>query len=263
MHRFFSPPDRCSSSVFSLSESEARHASQVLRLGPGDHLEVLDGQGGLIEAEILASSRKSVEVQVVRRRTVPRSHPGVVLLQALLKGKALETVLEKSVELGVEKLVLLDTDHCVAQVPPAEAARKRSVWTQTLIEAAKQSRNPWLPELLGPMSLEQAFQQWSDYRGTRLFVASLEPGVPTLGRVLQSTATTTRFHRLAVAIGPEGDFSPSELANFRSAGAVPISLGSLILRAETAAIAAVAILADHARGLDHAPASSSTASTVP
>ena len=90
MHRFFSPPDRCSSSVFSLSESEARHASQVLRLGPGDHLEILDGQGGLIEAEILASSRKSVEVQVVRRQTVPRPHPGVVLLQALLKGKALE-----------------------------------------------------------------------------------------------------------------------------------------------------------------------------
>jgi len=123
MHRFFSPPDRCSSSVFSLSESEARHASQVLRLGPGDHLEILDGQGGLIEAEILAASRKSVEVQVVRRQTVARPNSGVVLLQALLKGKALETVLEKSVELGVEQLVLLETDHCVAQVPPAEAAR--------------------------------------------------------------------------------------------------------------------------------------------
>jgi 16S rRNA (uracil1498-N3)-methyltransferase len=186
----------------------------------------------------------------------------VVLLQALLKGKALETVLEKSVELGVEQLVLLETDHCVAQVPPAEAARKRSVWTQTLIEAAKQSRNPWLPELLGPMSLAQAFQQWSDSSAARLFVASLEPGVPTLSRVLHSTETPTLFRRLAVAIGPEGDFSPSELANFRSAGAVPISLGSLILRAETAAIAAVAILADHARGLDHAPNSSATASTT-
>jgi 16S rRNA (uracil1498-N3)-methyltransferase len=199
---------------------------------------------------------------VVRRQTVARPNSGVVLLQALLKGKALETVLEKSVELGVEQLVLLETDHCVAQVPPAEAARKRSVWTQTLIEAAKQSRNPWLPELLGPMSLAQAFQQWSDSSAARLFVASLEPGVPTLGRVLHSTETPTLFRRLAVAIGPEGDFSPSELANFRSAGAVPISLGSLILRAETAAIAAVAILADHARGLDHAPNSSATASTT-
>jgi len=263
MHRFFSPPDRCSSSVFSLSESEARHASQVLRLGPGDHLEILDGQGGLIEAEILASSRKSVEVQVVRRQTVPRPQPGVVLLQALLKGKALETVLEKSVELGVEQLVLLDTDHCVAQVPPAEAARKRSVWTQTLIEAAKQSRNPWLPELLGPLPLPLAFQQWSDSNAIRLFVASLEPGVPTLGRVLRSTRAQPPFRRLAVAVGPEGDFSPNELANFRSAGAVPISLGSLILRAETAAIAAVAILADHARGLDHSTESSGTASTTP
>lgn len=263
MHRFFSPPDRCSSSVFSLGESEARHASQVLRLGPGDHLEVLDGHGGLIEAVILTSHRKTMEVQEVRRQTRPRPRPGIVLMQALLKGKALETVLEKSVELGVEQLVLLDTERCVARVPPAEIARKRSVWTQTLIEAVKQSRNPWLPELLGPVSLAEALEPSLDSSATPVFVASLEPGVLQLGRVLQSTVTHARFQRLAVAVGPEGDFSPSELANLRSAGGIPISLGSLILRAETAAIAAVAILADHARALDHASDPTGMASTVP
>jgi 16S rRNA (uracil1498-N3)-methyltransferase len=247
MHRFFASPDRCSASVFTLCESEARHASQVLRLEPGDRVEILDGQGTLIEAEILSSGRKSVEVRVIQRLVQPRPVPGVVLLQSLLKGKALDTILEKSVELGVGQLVLLDTERCVARVPASEAARKRTVWTQTLIEAAKQSRNAWLPELLGPMSLADALAQQAAVEKTWLGVASLESGVPALGRVLQSHSGSTTCGRLAIAIGPEGDFSPRELDEFRTFGAEAVSLGPLILRAETAAIAAAAILGDHAR----------------
>jgi 16S rRNA (uracil1498-N3)-methyltransferase len=247
MHRFFASPDRCSASVFTLCESEARHASQVLRLEPGDRVEILDGQGTLIEAEILSSNRKSVEVGVIQRLIQPRPVPGVVLLQSLLKGKALDTVLEKAVELGVGQLILLDTERCVARVPASEAARKRTVWTQTLIEAGKQSRNAWLPELLGPMSLADALAQQTAADKTWLGVASLESGVPALGRVLQSHSGSTTCGRLAIAIGPEGDFSPGELDKFRACGAEPVSLGPLILRAETAAIAAAAILGDHAR----------------
>lgn len=247
MHRFFASPDRCSASVFTLCESEARHASQVLRLEPGNRVEILDGQGTLIEAEILSSGRKSVEVRVIQRLVQPRPVPGVVLLQSLLKGKALDTILEKSVELGVGQLVLLDTERCVARVPASEAARKRTVWTQTLIEAAKQSRNAWLPELLGPMSLADALAQQAAAEKTWLGVASLESGVPALGRVLQSHSGSTTCGRLAIAIGPEGDFSPRELDEFRTFGAEAVSLGPLILRAETAAIAAAAILGDHAR----------------
>lgn len=233
--------------MFTLCESEARHASQVLRLEPGDRVEILDGQGTLIEAEILSSGRKSVEVRVIQRLVQPRPVPGVVLLQSLLKGKALDTILEKSVELGVGQLVLLDTERCVARVPASEAARKRTVWTQTLIEAAKQSRNAWLPELLGPMSLADALAQQAAAEKTWLGVASLESGVPALGRVLQSHSGSTTCGRLAIAIGPEGDFSPRELDEFRTFGAEAVSLGPLILRAETAAIAAAAILGDHAR----------------
>jgi 16S rRNA (uracil1498-N3)-methyltransferase len=219
----------------------------VLRLEPGDRVEILDGQGTLIEAEILSSNRKSVEVRVIQRLVQPRPVPGVVLLQSLLKGKALDTVLEKAVELGVGQLILLDTERCVARVPASEAVRKRTVWTQTLIEAGKQSRNAWLPELLGPMSLADALAQQTAADKTWLGVASLESGVPALGRVLQSHSGSTTCGRLAIAIGPEGDFSPGELDEFRTFGAEAVSLGPLILRAETAAIAAAAILGDHAR----------------
>jgi len=253
MHRFFASPDRCSASVFTLCESEARHASQVLRLEPGDRVEILDGQGCLIEAEIVSSGRKSVEVRVIQRQIQPRPRPGVVLLQSLLKGKALDTLLEKSVELGVEQLVLLDTERCVARVPASEADRKRTMWTQTLIEAAKQSRNAWLPELLGPISLADTLAHQTPPDKTQLWVASLEPGVPPLGQVLKSLSKSTADRRLAIAVGPEGDFSPGELNQFRAFGAQPVSLGPLILRAETAAIAAAAILGDYSRSLDPSP----------
>lgn len=266
MHRFFVPPDRCSAPVFALSESDARHASQVLRLGLGDRVEILDGHGGLIEAEIVSSARKSVEVQATQRSTIPRPSPGVVLMQALLKGKALEVVLEKSVELGVEKLVLLETERCVARVPAAETERKRSAWTQTLIEASKQSRNPWLPELVGPFpvdeALQQTFLQPSAVETTRSFIASLEPEVSTLGLALRNPSPEEApARRLVVAIGPEGDFTPGELERFRAFGATPVSLGPLILRAETAAIAAASILGDHARTL--APSRIPPASRAP
>jgi len=248
MHRFHSPPERCAAPVFTLADAEARHASQVLRLQPGDHVAVIDGRGGLIRAEILVSGRRGVEVRALDRQLQARAPGNLVLCQALLKGKALETVLEKSVELGASRVILLETDHSVARVPAGEIERKRSSWSQTLIEAAKQSRNAWLPELVGPLSLARALEGLGTASRTRLLVASLEPGTPPLGAVLRSLPTASDDDSVAIAIGPEGDFSPAELERFRAAGAHAASLGPLILRAETAAIAALAILGDAARG---------------
>lgn len=258
MHRFFVPPDRCSVPEFALGEAEARHAHQVLRLGRGDRLEVLDGQGTLVEAEIVSAGRGGVEVRSLARHVRPRAAHRLVLLQSLLKGKALDMVLEKSVELGVDRVILVETERCVARVPSAEAERKRGVWTQTLVEAAKQSRNPWLPELLGPLPLDRALGSLGSPLETTLLFASLEAGTPPLGSVLGSQerpippessgpAGSPAQRDWAVAVGPEGDFSPAELDRLRHHPGIGVSLGPLILRAETATIAAVAILADSLR----------------
>ena len=248
MHRFHSPPDRCADPVFALADAEARHASQVLRLQPGDRVEVIDGRGGLIQAEILVSGRRGVEVRALTRQLQARASGNLVLCQALLKGKAMETVLEKSVELGASQVVLIETERCVARVPAGEAERKRSSWSQTLIEAAKQSRNAWLPELVGPLPLTRVLEGLGPASRARLLVASLEPGTPPLGGVLRSLPTASDPASLAIAIGPEGDFSPAELEQFRAAGAQAASLGPLILRAETATNAALAILSNATRG---------------
>lgn len=245
MHRFFVPPEKSREPVFALGENDSRHAAQVLRLEVGDTVEILDGEGSCIGCKLESVTKREVTVRVETRLRVPKPKTELVLLQAMLKGKALDTVLEKAVELGVARIILLDTERGVARIEAGDAARKKNLLTQTLIEASKQSGNPWLPKLEGPVSLDELQNAVPPNPGSRLFVASLEPGTNALGRVLQERDGPT--DTLAIAIGPEGDFTPREYDALRSYGAIPVSLGPLVLRAETAAIAALAILGDHTR----------------
>jgi 16S rRNA (uracil1498-N3)-methyltransferase len=245
MHRFLVPPDRSRGDSFPLGEGESRHAVQVLRLRPGDPVRVLDGAGGVLDAVIESADRREAHVAVQHRTFVSPPRIRIVLLLALLKGRALDFVLEKAVELGVSAIVLVDAARSVARIEAADLSRKQEAWRQTLVEAAKQSGNPWLPTLHGPLPPGDAIQSAG---ASRLLLASLQPGAEHLGTALGSapnggTATET----VAIAIGPEGDFTPDEEAVFRAAGAIPVTLGPLVLRAETAALAALAVIGDHAR----------------
>ena len=230
MYRFFTPPDRSQFPSFALSESDSRHASQVLRLQPGDPVTLLDGVGGVIDAHIQSVAHRETWVTVSSRKYITRSRIRSVLVLSLLKNKALDFTLEKAVELGVDTLILVEAARSVSRIEAVDIPRKRENWKQSLIEAAKQCGNPWLPDLVGPLP------------------ASLLPSAPTLGEVLEpifKTAPTPLT--LIVAIGPEGDFTPQEDSLFAAAGALSISLGPLVLRAETAAITTLAILKDQAR----------------
>lgn len=208
-------------------------------------MEVLDGEGGKIDAEVISASKRETTVRAVTRHHTPKPAVALVLVQAMLKGKALDTVLEKSVELGAARIVLLETERGVARIAPEDAERKRALLTQTLVEAAKQSGNPWLPVLQGPVALRDFLKAESGKSEAKLLVASLEAGAPTIGKALGNLDQTVST--LLVAIGPEGDFSPAEYDALKASGAIPVSLGPLVLRAETAAIAALAIFGDHTR----------------
>ncbi len=244
MHRCFVPTDRLRLEAFDLDEAEARHAVQVLRLGPGDRVALLDGAGTLAEGVLEQTGRRSARVRVVDRSLVPAPAVRIHLLVALLKGKALDLVLEKAVELGAASIVLLETDHGVARVPASEVDRKRETWRHTLVEASKQSRNPWLPELVGPVPVVVAAATARE-SGDALILASLAADTRPLGTVL--AGLPQRVPGIRIAIGPEGDFTAEEERILRSAGALAVDLGPRILRAETAAIAALAIASEHTR----------------
>lgn len=239
MHRFLLPPAACRGDLVALDEADSHHAARVLRLQAGDEVEVLDGAGARLRCRIATVGRKAVTAAVEARGFEPAEPFAVTLALALLKGRAMDYAIQKATELGARIIQPLVAERCVAHVAPAEAAAKLAGWRATAIEACKQCGNPWLPELRVPLPV-------SELPGTAgtgaLLVASLEPARRRL-----ADALAARPSAVTVCVGPEGDFTPAEYAELRAAGAQPVTLGPHILRADTAALAALALVLDALR----------------
>ncbi len=237
MHRFFVPHLQTSGDRLRLGPEEAHHATRVLRLGPGDAVVLLDGQGGEFKAVIESAQRQEVIVCVRERVRHPAPFAEVVLVQAVAKSQAMDGVIHRAVELGCHAIQPLLTAHSVSR--PDDPESKRDKWQTIATEAAKQSGNPWLTRiqpLLTPL-------EWlrSTDRPSHIIVASLADSPESLRNIL-SDVPGAEPPKIAVLVGPEGDFSPEEYATFRSIGARPVSLGPLVLRVETAAIALLAMV---------------------
>ena len=247
MHRFFVPSLDPSADRVSLEEGEARHAVQVLRLRAGDPVELLDGAGHIAEGVLEEVGRREAHVRIVRRTTAERPRIPVHLVVALLKGRGLDLVLEKAVELGASRLTWIDTARCVARLGSDELPRKQAAWRQAMVEAVKQSRNPWLPELDGPRPLPAVLDAVRETGGLSL-LASLRSGTRPLAGVLDERIPRgTPVPVIHLFVGPEGDFTDAEEERIVAAGAIRVSLGPNVLRAETAVLAALAVATNHTR----------------
>jgi 16S rRNA (uracil1498-N3)-methyltransferase len=242
MRRFHLPPEACREPVLKLTGREAHHAAHVLRAQPGERLTVLDGAGGEYLCVTRHVGRREVELEVLEKRHVPPPPFELTLLQAVPKGKAFEWILEKATELGARRIVPILSVRVVARPDVRGIAEKRERWRWTLIEALKQSGGAWLPELDAPVDVPGFVA-----RGERFdlqWVASLQPGARHPREVWreQVARAGTAPQRVAVWIGPEGDFTSEELRTIESAGAIPVSLGPRVLRVETAAVYCLSIL---------------------
>jgi 16S rRNA (uracil1498-N3)-methyltransferase len=166
----------------------------------------------------------------------------ITLGQALPKGPAMDAIVRKATELGVARIVPLESERTQVHFDDDRSERKVEKWQSAATEAAKQSGNPFLPEIQ-PVQKAAAFMEAA--RGYDLkLIASLQPGAKSLKSVLAAFQTAqSRMPKKALwLIGPEGDFTPAEMSVARSAGFEPISLGPLVLRCETAAAYALSIL---------------------
>ncbi len=245
----------------------AHQARDVLRLAAGDSLRLLDGAGGEYPAEVLVCDRRHVTVRLGERIEAIRAEVGVrvVLHQGVLKGARFELVLQKCTELGVVAFAPVLTQRALGAVDETSDV-KRKRWTRIVAEAVEQCGGARLPELLPPRSLGQslvsipasavALIPWEGKRANPLrgaLRAALGRGgeVAEVGKATASSASPPEVH---LFIGPEGGFSYEEveLAQ-RLAGAVPVTLGPRVLRAETAAIVAVALTLDALGALDAPP----------
>ena len=235
LHRFFIPPESWVDSALVLRTEEAHHCRDVLRHAAGDEVEVFQGRGKSAVARIRAVTKSEVSLEALRLDEHPKLPVAVVLAQALPKGKLMDLIVQKATEIGVARIVPLLTERTI--VRPEEEDRKREKWTRVALEACKQCGQNWLPEL-APVQTVAEFLR-NDRSEWRLVAALAREA-----KRLREMAGDRRdgLESLSIAIGPEGDFTPAELDQFRSNGAGFLSLGPNVLRSETAAIYALSAL---------------------
>ncbi len=242
MHRFYLPPAERDGATLRLAAGDAHHARQVLRLRAGDEVTVLDGAGHEHRCVIEADGRR----EVVLRKVATRQHAPlpwqVTLYAAVTKARSMDWAMQKASELGVARVVPVLTERSVPQFGSDEARGKTERWRDLAIEAIKQCGNPWLPRIEAPARFASVLAQAEPVE--LALVGSLRPGRRHPREPLEQFRA--RHGRgpatVAVWIGPEGDFTPAELDALEAAGAAPIALGPLVLRAETAALYCLAFL---------------------
>jgi len=240
--RFFLDPSQWSDTA-QLQGDEAHHALDVLRLKTGDRIAVFDGLGTEAVALITGESKSSVSLRLGTRSSTGALPCEITLAQAIPKGKNMDLIIQKAVELGARRIVPLLSERTVIHLEPGENARKREKWLSVAIGACKQCGQNWLPEIADPQS-PAAFFSGPSAPSELSLVASLQPDARHIKTVLASAATDLGHppRSVTVLVGPEGDFTPAEIALAKSSGCRPITLGPIILRSETAAIYCLSVL---------------------
>ena len=242
MHRFYLPPESCRGEALRLDGREAHHALHVLRLERGEPVTVLNGAGDEFFCVVESTTKDSLVLAVKERKTHSAPPCPITLFVAIPKGKIIEDIIQKAVELGVGRIVPLLTERVITHLDREGAEQKRDKWQQVAVEAIKQCGAAWLPKVETPTAIKE------------VLVRGEKPELMLVG----SLQTERRHPRLwldefkqrhgrpptgvGIWIGPEGDFTLAELLAIEQAGAKPITLGQLTLRVETAAIYCLSFL---------------------
>jgi 16S rRNA (uracil1498-N3)-methyltransferase len=207
---------------------DARHIANILRLKRGDWLVVTDGEGSRWRGEIIEASNNKVGIKLLEKLPSNRLAP-ITLAQALTKHDKFEWIIQKSVELGVTKIIPFSSERTIKKYDQEKLER----WRKIAVEAAKQCGTSIKPLIGQKMEFKNLLDEFKNYGSVVLFYEG-EKIHPVSGLPPPKENTL-------IIIGPEGGFSAGEIEIARKAGASIASLGPLILRVETAAIAAVTL----------------------
>ncbi|MCD7725115.1 MAG: 16S rRNA (uracil(1498)-N(3))-methyltransferase [Clostridiales bacterium] len=243
MYQFFVEPSQICDHRIVITGSDVNHIRNVLRMKPGDEISVSNGIDGreyrcgieeFTEEEVICGLRfiKEDGVELASK---------IYLFQGLPKADKMELIIQKAVELGVFEVIPVSARRCVVKLDAKKAANKVARWQGIAEAAAKQSKRAMIPRVCPVMSMEEAiacaqgmevklipYELAEDMRHTRRIIEGIEPG-----------------QRIAVFIGPEGGFEESEIQAAQAAGIEPVTLGSRILRTETAGLTVLSWLMYH------------------
>ncbi|RIJ52055.1 16S rRNA (uracil(1498)-N(3))-methyltransferase [Clavibacter lycopersici] len=230
--------DLATGRVVALGAQESRHAVTVSRVRAGEGLLVGDGRGTIASCVVTTADPQRLELRVESAETHPAPAPRVVLVQALAKGDRDELAVQAATELGVDAVIPWQAQRSVSRWEGQKVAKGRDRWRAIVREAVKQSIRPRVPEVEELATTKDLARMAATSR-----VLVLDPTAEArLSRVDLATPDGDEVRDVLLVVGPEGGISPAEVEALRAAGAIPVALGSGILRTSTAGPAALALV---------------------
>ncbi len=221
---------------------EAAHHLKVLRPKPGEEIELFDGCG---RTRVYRFNGQSARLDSPSPATVhPRAAVALTLFACITKGSRWDWTIEKAVELGASRIVPVISDRCIVRLAPDEREAKAERWRRVAEDAARQSDAVWLPELVAPVDFADSLALVRECGAVFVGALATPPPPPLLAAIheVQKKSPAAVERGLGMYVGPEGDFTPEELRSLLEI-AVPTSFGPTVLRAETAAIFGLSVLA--------------------
>ncbi len=240
MTQFFITPEnwKPDSSSARLEGDEARHAAGAFRKDAGDAIRIFNGAGDAALGRVVSTSKSAVEIAIDRR--LPRDpEPSlhVTVAQSLVPNETMDEIIRQTTEIGVSRILPVASDRSIIKLDKDKRRIKVEHWRKTALAACKQCDRNTLPEVCDVITGRDLADRFGEYDA--VLVAC--PQNPDL-ELDCWTLAPVRPKRLLIAIGPEGDFSPEEMALYRDRGGQVVSLGPSILKSDTAAVYALSVL---------------------
>ena len=241
MNRFLVLPEDVEAGRITIKGREVHHLRNVLRLGKGERVICFDGRGRTYQGRIEELSSAQVEIRIGKMEK-PKKEPPVriTLAQSLIRANKMDLIVQKGTELGVFKIIPLRTERCLIKLDDLKSKGRQERWQRLTIEAAKQCGIAQLPKIEDVKDFTSVLKTARDF-DLGIIAWEEENKEKSFREALRKRPSPPRD--ILLLIGPEGGFSGREVAEAKKAGLLSISLGANVLRAETAAIAATAILA--------------------
>ena len=240
---YIKPENWHNDSTLEPDATEQHHLLHVLRLAAGTPVLAFDGEGREAETRLRYDDTKQtayLEIQHMHAAQKQTGQIAWILVPAIIKGSRMDSLIEKATELGATCIMPIQTARSVVRLDTHQAANKVARWNRIAISAAKQCGTPQLPHIEPVTNLQHALQRLQE-QNTPILLGSLQ-GSPKPIASVGRAYLTKQVPALAVLTGPEGDFTDAEYTQTAEAGCIPVSLGNLTLRAETATIYALSVL---------------------
>ena len=221
--------------TLALPEDAANHLVRVMRLREGDACVLFNGDGSDYTATLLAVGKREVQVRIDAARALDNESPlAITLLQGIARGEKMDLILQKATELGVTAIIPVNAERTEVKLDAERTAKRMTHWRSVVVSACEQSGRASIPGLAQPLGLAQG--------AAAIAEDCMKLTLDLLGEDSLASLHAPASRRVAVAIGPEGGWSPRDRETLRQAGFGGLRLGPRILRTETAGLAAIAAL---------------------